>query len=182
MTIGQLIETLMGKACVMYGGFGDCTAFMNKGEKASRFGNMLTHVGFHSSGNQYLYNGETGERMSSEIFMGPTYYMRLKHMVKDKINYRSKGPRTILTRQTVQGRANDGGLRIGEMERDGVIAYGAMHFLQESMLVRGDQFYMAVCNKTGMTAIYNESRNLFLSPISDGPIRFFWNIGRWYER
>jgi len=82
MTIGQLIETLMGKACVMYGGFGDCTAFMNKGEKASRFGNMLTHVGFHSSGNQYLYNGETGERMSSEIFMGPTYYMRLKHMVK----------------------------------------------------------------------------------------------------
>ncbi len=172
MTIGQLIETLMGKACVMYGGFGDCTAFMNKGEKASRFGNMLTHVGFHSSGNQYLYNGETGERMSSEIFMGPTYYMRLKHMVKDKINYRSKGPRTILTRQTVQGRANDGGLRIGEMERDGVIAHGAMHFLQESMLVRGDQFYMAVCNKTGMTAIYNESRNLFLSPISDGPIRF----------
>jgi len=128
MTIGQLIETLMGKACVMYGGFGDCTAFMNKGEKASRFGNMLTHVGFHSSGNQYLYNGETGERMSSEIFMGPTYYMRLKHMVKDKINYRSKGPRTILTRQTVQGRANDGGLRIGEMERDGVIAHGAMHF------------------------------------------------------
>jgi hypothetical protein len=172
MTIGQLIETLMGKACVMYGGFGDCTAFMNKGEKASRFGNMLTHVGFHSSGNQYLYNGETGERMSSEIFMGPTYYMRLKHMVKDKINYRAKGPRTILTRQTVQGRANDGGLRIGEMERDGVIAHGAMHFLQESMLVRGDQFYMAVCNKTGMTAIYNESRNLFLSPISDGPIRF----------
>jgi len=172
MTIGQLIETLMGKACVIYGGFGDCTAFMNKGEKASRFGNMLTHVGFHSSGNQYLYNGETGVRMASEIFMGPTYYMRLKHMVKDKINYRSKGPRTMLTRQTVQGRANDGGLRIGEMERDGVIAHGAMHFLQESMLVRGDQFYMAVCNKTGMTAIYNESRNLFLSPISDGPIRF----------
>ena len=172
MTIGQLVETLMGKACAMYGGFGDCTAFMNKGQKATSFGNMLTNVGYNSSGNQILYNGESGEQMFAEIFMGPTYYMRLKHMVKDKINYRSKGPRTLLTRQTVQGRANDGGLRIGEMERDGVAAHGAMHFLQESMLVRGDEYYMAICNKTGMTAIYNESYNLFLSPIADGPIRF----------
>ena len=172
MTIGQLVETLMGKACAMYGGFGDCTAFMNKGQKATSFGKMLTNVGFNSSGNQYLFNGETGEQMYSEIFIGPTYYMRLKHMVKDKINYRSKGPRTLLTRQTVQGRANDGGLRVGEMERDGIAGHGAMHFLQESMLIRGDQYYMAICNKTGMTAIYNESYNLFLSPISDGPIRF----------
>ena len=172
MTIGQLVETLMGKACVMYGGFGDCTAFMNKGQKATSFGKMLTNVGYNSTGNQLLYNGESGEQMYAEIFMGPTYYMRLKHMVKDKINYRSKGPRTLLTRQTVQGRANDGGLRIGEMERDGIAAHGAMHFLQESMLVRGDEYYMAVCNKTGMTAIYNESYNLFLSPIADGPIRF----------
>jgi len=176
MTIGQLVETLMGKACAMYGGFGDCTAFMNKGQKASSFGKLLTNVGFNSSGNQYLYNGESGEQMYSEIFIGPTYYMRLKHMVKDKINYRSKGPRTILTRQTVQGRANDGGLRIGEMERDGIAGHGAMHFLQESMLVRGDQYYMAICNKTGMTAIYNESHNIFLSPISDGPIRFTGTI------
>jgi DNA-directed RNA polymerase II subunit RPB2 len=172
MTIGQLIETLMGKACVMYGGFGDCTAFMNKGEKSTSFGKMLTNVGFNSSGTQMLYNGENGEQMKSEIFIGPTYYMRLKHMVKDKINYRSKGPRTLLTRQTVQGRANDGGLRVGEMERDGIAGHGAMHFLQESMMVRGDQYYMAICNKSGMTAIYNESRNLFLSPIADGPIRF----------
>ena len=165
MTIGQLVETLMGKACVMYGGFGDCTAFMNKGQKATSFGKMLTNVGYNSTGNQLLYNGESGEQMYAEIFMGPTYYMRLKHMVKDKINYRSKGPRTLLTRQTVQGRANDGGLRIGEMERDGIAAHGAMHFLQESMLVRGDEYYMAVCNKTGMTAIYNESYNLFLNGI-----------------
>uniref|UniRef100_A0A6C0LJ02 DNA-directed RNA polymerase n=1 Tax=viral metagenome TaxID=1070528 RepID=A0A6C0LJ02_9ZZZZ len=172
MTIGQLVETLMGKACAMYGGFGDCTAFMNKGQKATSFGKMLTNVGFNSSGNQMLLNGETGEQMYSEIFIGPTYYMRLKHMVKDKINYRSKGPRTLLTRQTVQGRANDGGLRVGEMERDGIAAHGATAFLQESMLVRGDQYYMAVCNKTGMTAIYNESYNLFLSPIADGPIKF----------
>ena len=172
MTIGQLIETLTGKACAMYGGFGDCTAFMNKGEKTKKFGELLTNVGYHSSGNQLLYNGQSGEQMYSEIFIGPTYYMRLKHMVKDKINYRARGPRTVLTRQTVQGRANDGGLRIGEMERDGIIAHGAAKFLQESMLIRGDEYFMAICNKSGMIAIYNESNNLFISPYADGPIRF----------
>ena len=107
--------------------------------------------------------------------MGPTYYMRLKHMVKDKINYRARGPNQQLTRQPVQGRANDGGLRIGEMERDGVCAHGLAYFLNESFLVRGDEYYMAVCNKTGSIAIYNEARNLFLSPYSDGPINFHTN-------
>ena len=172
MTIGQLVESVMGKACAMYGGFGDCTAFMNKGQKATTFGELLTNVGFHSSGNEQLYNGQSGEQLQAEIYIGPTYYMRLKHMVKDKINHRARGPRTQLTRQTVQGRANDGGLRIGEMERDGITGHGAAYFLNESMMVRGDEYYMAVCNKTGMTAIYNESKNLFLSPQADGPIKF----------
>lgn len=93
-------------------------------------------------------------------------------MVKDKINYRTRGPRTALTRQTVQGRANDGGLRIGEMERDAVIGHGLNHFLNESHMVRGDEYYMAICNNTGTVAIYNEDRNLFLSPGADGPIKF----------
>jgi DNA-directed RNA polymerase II subunit RPB2 len=172
MTIGQLVETLMGKACVLQGGFGDCTAFVNHGSKHQVFGKMLTELGYHNSGTQLLYNGMTGERMESQIFMGPTYYMRLKHMVKDKINYRARGPRTVLTRQTVQGRANDGGLRIGEMERDGVIAHGAAYFLRQSMLERGDEYYMAVCNKSGMIAIYNPAQNLFMSPMADGPIHF----------
>jgi hypothetical protein len=77
-----------------------------------------------------------------------------------------------LTRQPVQGRANDGGLRIGEMERDGVIAHGATRFLQESMMLRGDNYYMAICNKTGMTAIYNPDSDVFMSPMADGPIQF----------
>ena len=98
--------------------------------------------------------------------------MRLKHMVKDKINFRARGPNTNLTRQPVQGRANDGGLRIGEMERDGMIAHGATRFLQESMLVRGDNYYLAICNKTGMTAIYNPDNDVFMSPMADGPIQF----------
>jgi hypothetical protein len=105
--------------------------------------------------------------------MGPTYYMRLKHMVKDKINYRARGPRTGLTRQTVQGRANDGGLRVGEMERDGILSHGMSHFLNESFMVRGDEYYMAVCNKTGGIAVYNKPRNLFLSPFADGPLKFY---------
>lgn len=177
MTIGQLIETLMGKACNFYGGFGDCTAFMNKGDKHKMFGDMLTNVGYHSSGTQVLYNGMTGEQIEANVYIGPTYYMRLKHMVKDKINYRARGPRTLLTRQTVQGRANDGGLRIGEMERDGIIAHGISKFLQESMLVRGDEYLMAVCNKTGTIAIYNSDLDLFLSPMADGPIKFEGTLG-----
>jgi len=107
--------------------------------------------------------------------MGPTYYMRLKHMVKDKINFRARGPNQQLTRQPVQGRANDGGLRIGEMERDAVCAHGLAYFLNESFLIRGDEYYMAVCNKTGAISIYNESRNLFLSPYADGPLNFYTN-------
>ena len=172
MTIGQLVETLMGKACLNAGGFGDCTAFINKGSKHEMFGKILTQNGFNSSGNQLLYNGMNGEQIEANIFIGPTYYMRLKHMVKDKINFRARGPIKQLTRQTVGGRANDGGLRIGEMERDGIIAHGATKFLQESMITRGDEYYMAVCNNTGTIAIYNNSLNLFLSPMADGPIQF----------
>lgn len=172
MTIGQLLETVMGKACSIYGAFGDCTAFVNKGPKHKIFGDLLVQEGFHSSGNELLYDGQSGEQLEAQIFMGPTYYMRLKHMVKDKINYRAKGPRTVLTRQTVQGRANDGGLRIGEMERDGLIAHGITNFLQESMLIRGDDYYMAICNKSGTIAIYNSSSNLFMSPFVDGPLKF----------
>jgi DNA-directed RNA polymerase II subunit RPB2 len=172
MTIGQLVEGITGKACAMYGGSGDCTAFNNKGSKIKIFGEMLTDVGYHSSGNEILYNGMTGDQISAEIFIGPTYYMRLKHMVKDKINYRSLGPRTALTRQPVSGRANDGGLRIGEMERDSVISHGATEFLRESMMERGDKYHIAICNNTGMMAIYNPAKNIFMSPMADGPIRY----------
>ena len=172
MTIGQLVESILGKICVHAGGFGDCTAFLNKGSNTKIYGQILVNSGYHASGNQMLYNGMTGEPLQADIYLGPTYYMRLKHMVKDKINYRARGPKTMLTRQTVQGRANDGGLRVGEMERDGILAHGASHFLNESFLVRGDEYFVAVCNKTGCLAIYNESKNLFLSPYADGPIQF----------
>ncbi len=172
MTIGQLIESLFGKACCMYGGYGDCTAFATKGANYETYGHMLNNVGYHHSGNEILYNGFTGEQIYSEIFIGPTYYMRLKHMVKDKINYRATGKRNFLTRQTNQGRANDGGLKIGEMERDGIMGHGLSYFLNESYMIRGDQYFMGICNKTGSIAIYNPDANLFLSPFADGPLVF----------
>jgi DNA-directed RNA polymerase II subunit RPB2 len=172
MTIGQLVECLTGKACALLGGFGDGTAFVNKGNKVGVYGELLTKMGYHSSGNEILYNGQSGEQLETEIFMGPTYYMRLKHMVKDKVNYRALGPMTSTTRQPVSGRANDGGLRIGEMERDSLISHGVSEFLRESMMERSDKYRMAVCNTTGMMAIYNPEKNLFMSPMADGPIKF----------
>ena len=98
--------------------------------------------------------------MTANIFVGPTYYMRLKHMVKDKINSRPTGKKVLLTRQPNQGRANDGGLRIGEMERDGIMAHGASAFLNDAFMNRADKYYMAICNKTGAIAAYNEEQKL----------------------
>jgi DNA-directed RNA polymerase II subunit RPB2 len=177
MTIGQIVESLFGIVCATYGAFGDCTAFQVKGANYSTYAPLLVKQGFNSTGNQVMYNGMSGEQLAADIYIGPTYYMRLKHMVKDKINYRARGHNTVLTRQPVQGRANDGGLRIGEMERDGVLAHGMSYFLNESFMVRGEKgdYYLAVCNKTGAIAIYNEARNLFLSPAADGPIQFTTN-------
>lgn len=172
MTIGQLVECITGKACAMLGGFGDCTAFNNKGSKIHYFGELLTKQGFHCNGNEILYNGMDGKQMETEIFIGPTYYMRLKHMVKDKINSRRKGPTTKLTKQSVGGRANGGGLRIGEMERDTLISHGIDEFLRESLMERGDKYYLAICNHTGIISICNPSKKIFVSPMLDGPLKF----------
>ncbi len=176
MTIGHLVECITSKVGVNLGAFGDCTAFTNKGSKHKELGTALTKFGYHSSGCELLYNGMTGEQLETEIYFGPTFYLRLKHMPKDKVNYRARGPRTVLTRQTVQGRANDGGLRIGEMDRDCLIAHGMSAFIKESMMVRGDQYEMAICNKTGCVAVYNEKKNIFLSPMADGPLKFVSNV------
>jgi len=172
MTIGQIIECIVGKACVVTGTFGDCTSFDSHPNKLTIFGNILQKNKFHSKGDEILYNGMNGTQLEASVFIGPTYYMRLKHMVKDKINFRSRGPRTNLTRQPVSGRANDGGLRIGEMERDAVISHGMSQFLRESMMERADAYQLAICNHTGMVSIYNPTRDLLLSPSADGPISY----------
>ena len=172
MTLGQLVEMLFGKTLLHMGGFGDCTAFVNQGPKHDTYGTLLEHFGYNKSGTELLYNGFTGDQLESNIYIGPTYYMRLKHMVKDKINHRGTGPRQMLTRQTVQGRANDGGLRIGEMERDGVIAHGATAFLRESFMIRGDDYKLAICNHSGTIAVYNIAQKQFYSLYADGYIKY----------
>ena len=176
MTIGQLVECIVGKACLLAGAHGDCTAFNNRGSKIALYGEHLTKHGYNSTGNEILYNGMTGEQLEMAIFIGPTYYMRLKHMVKDKINFRARGPNTALTRQPVSGRANDGGLRIGEMERDVLVSYGMTNMLTESMMERADKYSIAICNQSGMISIYNPAKNIFISPMVDGPIQYISNI------
>ena len=172
MTIGQLVETIMIKLGVDLGYVMDSTPFTTESFKIQKIQKHLVNNGMHSSGNEYLYNGMTGEMVEHSIFMGPTYYMRLKHMVKDKINYRGRGPRTLLTRQTNHGRANDGGLRIGEMERDGVIGHGCSHFLKDSLMERGDKYKMAICTHSGTIAIYDKESNNFFSQLVDGPVKY----------
>jgi len=172
MTIGQFVETIMSKLGLELGHTMDSTPFTTEKSKIDIIGELLTNHDIHSSGNEYLYNGKTGEMIEHSIFIGPTYYLRLKHMVKDKINYRAGGKRTLLTRQTNHGRANDGGLRIGEMERDGIIGHGCSFFLKDSMMTRGDKYKLAICNHSGTIAIYDENKNNFYSPIVDGPIEY----------
>ena len=116
MTIAQLKETLLGKVLLELGLFGDGTSFGELDVYTIR--NELLKLGYENNGNELLYNGLSGEQIESEIFMGPAFYQRLKHMVNDKQHSRSIGPMVNLTRQPAEGRSRDGGLRFGEMERD----------------------------------------------------------------
>jgi DNA-directed RNA polymerase II subunit RPB2 len=138
MTVGQFLEAASNKLGIDLGSFVDATPFTIS-NRLDDLKMALLQRGFHHYGHEILYNGQTGEVMESDIFMGPIYYQRLKQMVEDKINYRTTGPRTLLTHQPVQGRDNDGGLRIGEMERDSLIAHGMSKFLNESLMERSDK-------------------------------------------
>ena len=99
-----------------------------------------------------LTSGITGESLQAYIYQGPVYYQKLKHMVLDKMHGRSTGPRAVLTRQPTEGRSRDGGLRLGEMERDCLIAYGASMLLVERLMISSDAFNCDVCNKCGLLA------------------------------
>lgn len=178
MTIGQLVEMIYTKAHVEYGGFYDSTAFNSKGIKTESYGKILNKMGYHNTGVEMMYNGMTGTPIEADIFTGPCYYLRLKQMVKDKINYRQRGPTTVMTRQPVQGRANDGGIRMGEMERDGVAAHGMNQFMVDSMMERSDKYSIAIDNTSGMIAIYNPDKNLFLSPMLDGPLQYIYELDK----
>jgi len=154
MTIAQLKETLLGKVLLELGMFGDGTSFGDLDVKT--IAAELQKVGYESYGNEIMYNGLTGEQLETSIFIGPVFYQRLKHMVSDKLHSRSIGPMVNLTRQPAEGRSRDGGFRIGEMERDVMVAHGISRFCRERLYEVSDKYSVYVCNKCGMIAQYND--------------------------
>ena len=137
MTVGQFLEAATNKLGLALGSFVDATPF-TVSNRVNDLKQALLLRGFEPNGHEVLYNGQTGEMMEAEIFMGPIYYQRLKQMVEDKINYRDTGPKKALTKQPTQGRSDEGGMRIGEMERDSLIAHGISKFIEESFMDRSD--------------------------------------------
>jgi DNA-directed RNA polymerase II subunit RPB2 len=160
MTIGQLMECIMGKAACHIGSLGDSTPFTDC--SVEDIASILEKSGMERYGNEILYNGRTGEMIQTEIFIGPTYYQRLKHMVADKAHVRGgNGPVVMLTRQPAEGRARNGGLRFGEMERDAIVAHGASAFLKERMLDTSDNYRVFICRKCGLICTANPEKNIY---------------------
>ncbi|KAL1131980.1 hypothetical protein AAG570_011591, partial [Ranatra chinensis] len=150
MTVGKLIELLAGKAGLMEGKFHYGTAF--GGSKVKDVCDELIKHGFNYQGKDFFYSGITGEPLEAYIYSGPVYYQKLKHMVQDKMHARSRGPRAVLTRQPTEGKSREGGLRVGEMERDCLISYGASMMLIERLMISSDAFDVDICNLCGRLA------------------------------
>ena len=173
MTIAQLKETLLGKVLIELGLFGDGTSFGNM--DIQTISKELQKIGYESYGNEILYNGLTGDQLETSVFIGPVFYQRLKHMVSDKQHSRSIGPMVNLTRQPAEGRSRDGGFRIGEMERDVMIAHGMTRFCRERMYDVSDKYSVHVCKTCGMIASYNDGNKSRLYESADFTIHICKN-------
>ena len=160
MTIAHLMETLMGRVGAEIGAVGDGSPFTDVSvDGLSRM--LRDELNLEPYTNEVMYCGTTGKQMKTSIFMGPIFYQRLKHMVDDKIHSRSSGPLVMLTRQPAEGRARDGGLRFGEMERDCMVAHGASEFLKEIMMEKSDNFQCFVCKSCGLLGQVNPKAGIY---------------------
>lgn len=160
MTVAHLIECLLSKVSSLSGLEGDASPFTDVTVEA--ISDLLRSHGYQSRGFEMLYHGHTGKKLMAQCFFGPTYYQRLRHMVDDKIHARARGPLQVLTRQPVEGRSRDGGLRFGEMERDCMIAHGTSAFLRERLMEASDAFRVHICGICGlMSVIANLKKNQF---------------------
>lgn len=160
MTVGKLLEFLAGKAGVIEGKFKRGTAFGDQkdsthADRAEDISQILIDNGYDYRGKDYVTSGITGEPLQAYIFFGPVYYQKLKHMVLDKMHARARGPRTLLTRQPREGRSRDGGLRLGEMERDCLIGHGTSMLLTERLMHSSDAFEVHVCSTCGLLGYKN---------------------------
>jgi len=170
MTIGQLKETLLGKVLVELGLFGDGTSFGNI--DINTLSEKLLELGYEAHGNELLYNGLSGEQLECNVFMGPVFYQRLKHMVNDKQHSRAIGPMVNLTRQPAEGRSRDGGLRFGEMEKDAMVSHGASRFTRGRMYDASDKYSVFVCKKCGLIASYNDQLHIHCCRTCDNRVDF----------
>ena len=150
MTIGMLMEILLGKLCAQRCELGDATPFCDVTIDA--IADELEAEGIDRMGDEVMYSGHTGEAFEARVFFGPSYYQRLKHMVKDKYHARARGPVQVLTRQPLEGRSRDGGLRWGEMERDALISHGVADVLLERLMLVSDVFKVSLCGRCGHLA------------------------------
>ena len=173
MTVAQLMEMIFGEVCYKNSMIGDATLFMSDPSAVEAIGRILEgQFGMEKTGNQIMYDGCSGVQMATTVFMGPVYAMRLKHMVEDKWNARAEGRREQKTHQPTGGRGAQGGLRIGEMERDALAGHGIVGFLKESLMERADKTDIRICDGCGTVPIFNARQNLFVCPLCDGPVQF----------
>ncbi len=155
MTVSHLIELLGGKVGALAGRHIDGTMFDSEPEEVLR--KELSSLGFREDGTEVMYNGRTGEKFKARIFVGNMYYLKLKHMVANKMHARARGPIQLLTRQPTEGRAKEGGLRLGEMEKDTFVAHGASLLLKERF--DSDKTIIPICEQCGIIAIHDEYKN-----------------------